>query len=195
MLFSKIKKTIIKKLVQIFNSIFRFIYRKNTPKLPELFFLIGTAFFPQINVELLIRYEDKKTLYIWRDDEFGNKGWHLPGGIIRPNETIINRVKKVLENETKIRLSDVIIHGPISFSEVIHKKPGIRSHFNSLVYLIEIKKENNYSSYSRIDKEVLITNKIPNKLIKNHKRYIHLLSKNTELLKVSSLNISKVVEH
>ena len=122
MLFSKIKKSIIKKLIPLFNSLFRSIYRKKSPKLPELFFLIGTAFFPQLNVELIIRYPDQKTFYLWRDDEFGNKGWHLPGGIIRPNEKIMNRVKKVLENETKIRLSDVNINGPISFSEVIHKK-------------------------------------------------------------------------
>ena len=195
MIFSKLKKSIIQKFILISNNLFRLIYRKKNPKLPELFFLIGTAFFPQLNVELLIRYKDKKTLYLWRDDEFGNKGWHLPGGIIRPNETILKRVKKVLEDETIIRLSEVNIHGPISFSEVIHKKPGIRSHFNSLVYLIEIKKGNNYLSYSEAYKGVLITNKIPKKLIKNHKRYIHLLSEKTEVLKRSSLDISNVVEH
>ena len=121
MIFSKLKKSIIQKFILISNNLFRLIYRKNPPKLPELFFLIGTAFFPQLNVELLIRYKDKKTLYLWRDDEFGNKGWHLPGGIIRPNETILKRVKKVLEDETIIRLSEVNIHGPISFSEVFIK--------------------------------------------------------------------------
>ena len=190
MIFTKIKRSIIKKSIPVFNNLFRFFYKEKTPKLSELIFLVGTAFFPQLNVELIIRYKNKETLYLWRDDEFGNKGWHLPGGIIRPNERIINRVKKVLENETTIPLSHVYIHGPISFSEVINKNPGIRSHFNSLVYLVEIQKENNSSKYFDEYNKFLITKDIPNNLIKNHKRYIHLLNEETELLKKTSLDIA-----
>ena len=94
MIFSKIKRSIIKKSILVFNNLFKLIYKEKTPKLSELIFLIGTAFFPQLNVELIIRYKNKETLYLWRDDEFGNNGWHLPGGIIRPNEKILKRVEK-----------------------------------------------------------------------------------------------------
>ena len=77
-----------------------------------------------------------------------------------------------------------------TLSEVINKNPGIRSHFNSLVYLVEIQKENNSSKYFDEYNKFLITKDIPNNLIKNHKRYIHLLNEETELLKKTSLDMA-----
>ena len=97
------KKNLFRIFQKYFSKVFNFIYKEKSPKLPEILFLLGTAYFPQLNVELIIRDSEEKTLYIWRDDEFGNVGWHLPGGIIRPNEEILKRVERVLEKETNLK--------------------------------------------------------------------------------------------
>ena len=174
-----------------FSKILNFVYKERSPKLPEILFLLGTAYFPQLNVELIIRDTDEKTLYLWRNDEFGNIGWHLPGGIIRPNEKILKRVERVLEKETNLNTSSVRISGPISFSEVIHKLPGVRSHFNSFVFLVEL--QSKFISYdlNLLNEEFLISSNIPKKIIKNHKRYIPLLKETALSLRSKSINISK----
>ena len=85
------------KLIRILNAFLRLITRKHlNPTLPETLFLVGTYFFPQINIELIIRINSYNILYIWRDDAFGNHGWHLPGSIIRPNERILTRLAKLI---------------------------------------------------------------------------------------------------
>ena len=181
---------LLKLWVNFFNLFFINIFKNKTPKLPEFLFLVGTAFFPQMNVELIIRFKNNNTLYIWRDDLFGNKGWHLPGGIIRPNETIDKRIEKVLIEETQINPENINIYGPISFSEVIYSEPRIRSHFNSLVYLLEMDSRFINLKDFKDNKEVLITKDIPVGLINNHKRYIHLLKKDNDTLKTDKFNIS-----
>ena len=185
------KKNLFRIFQKYFSKVLNFIYKEKSPKLPEILFLLGTAYFPQLNVELIIRDSEEKTLYIWRDDEFGNVGWHLPGGIIRPNEEILKRVERVLEKETNLKLNFVKITGPISFSEVIHTLPGIRSHFNSFVFLVELKDDFNNLKLNFLKEKFLISQNIPRKIIKNHKRYIPLLKKNSLRLRSKSINIAK----
>ena len=164
-----------KRKIKILNKILRFFYtKKPSPVLPELFFLIGTYFFPQVNVELLIIY-DNNILLTWRDDEFGNSGWHMPGGILRPNELLKNRINKVLETELSlcplfsesaelIHIEEVILSG----------SPFIRSHFISFVYKIN-------TSSSPINTknihEAKLFKEIPVNLIENHQRYRNLILK------------------
>jgi len=184
------KRYIFKIFQKNFSKIFNFVYKDRSPKLPEILFLLGTAYFPQLNVELIIRDTEEKTLYLWRDDEFGNVGWHLPGGIIRPNEKILRRVEKVLEKETNLNSNSVRLTGPISFSEVIHKLPGIRSHFNSFVYLVELKDKFNIYELNSLSEKFLISRDVPKKIIQNHKRYIPLLKQKSLLLRSKSINIA-----
>ena len=189
----KEKKIFLKLFIKIFNYFFRKIFKNKKIKLPEFLFLVGTAFFPQMNVELIIRFKNKKTLYLWRDDEFGNNGWHLPGGIIRPNENINKRIKEVLLEETNLSPKWIKVYGPISFSEIIYSIPKIRSHFNSLVYLIEVSSHKINIKELKNNENTLITKNIPNNLIDNHKRYIGLLKKETSILKRNKLKISKFI--
>ena len=139
----------------------------------------------------IIRNSKGKTLYIWRDDEFGNVGWHLPGGIIRPNEIILKRVEKVIKKETNLDLNNIEITGPISFSEVIHSLPGIRSHFISFVYLAELKSEFDMEKLNLLNEKFLLSLNIPKNIIKNHERYIPLLRENSLNLKSNYISISK----
>lgn len=81
---------------------------------------------------MIVRYNKKYFYYAWRDDDFGNKGWHLPGGIVRPNEKIMSRLEQVLIDE--VDLINQIPSDPqfmyVGFSEVLRSKyPCVRSHF------------------------------------------------------------------
>ncbi len=96
----------------------------------ELFFFI-TRMTPMVNVDLLIKDENKRTLLAWRQDQFAGGGWHLPGGIVRYKERFEERVSKVAETEleTQVEFDEV----PLSTHQVIcgHKTRG---HFVSILY-------------------------------------------------------------
>jgi len=67
--------------------------------LPEELFLLFSRMTPLVNVDLLIKNEQGKTLLTWRDDGYWKPGWHVPGGIIRYKETLADRVRAVAKNE------------------------------------------------------------------------------------------------
>jgi len=157
---------------------------QKTPLLPEPLYLLGTSFFPQVNVELIIRDLSDQTIYLWRDDELGNLGWHLPGGIIRPNESIDQRINKVILNELPFLASDQLQTNPtlLGLSEVFSKtKPSIRSHHISLIYLCVFNIKFTYSHFGNYPPHRFThfkywsNYKVPDNLISNHKRYIPLL--------------------
>ena len=68
--------------------------------LPEDLFLFVTRLTPMINVDLLIRDGEGRTLLTWRDDGYDySPGWHIPGGIIRYKECRGERVQAVAQKE------------------------------------------------------------------------------------------------
>ena len=141
------------------------------PSLPEFFFLTGTIFFPQSNVELVILTPDKQLLLTWRNDKYGNLGWHLPGGIVRPNETLKERVEEVIKSElpeiSKINYTPKLV----GISQVFNKRiPSIRSHLLSYVYIIYLSDNPQKTpDHSRLFSE------LPSNIIKNHHRYKALM--------------------
>lgn len=99
--------------------------------LPEEIFLFVTRITPMVNIDLLIKDEKNRTLLSWRDDPFSGKGWHIPGGIVRYKERLIERVKKVAEIEigTEVKFEPV----PIAINEIILPQ-NTRGHFISFLY-------------------------------------------------------------
>jgi len=100
--------------------------------LPEdLFYYISTTT-PLVNVDLLIQDEKGRTLLSWRDDPYCGQGWHIPGGIVRFQETLEDRLQKVAENEigTKVDFDPT----PLTVNQCIHPQQDIRSHFISILY-------------------------------------------------------------
>ena len=86
---------------------------KNPSKgLPEELFFFTSRIVPLVNVDLLIKDENGRTLLSWRDDEAG-KGWHVLGGIIRFKETFAERLLKVAKTEigrsVKLILSPLLL--------------------------------------------------------------------------------------
>ncbi|NTU53566.1 MAG: NUDIX domain-containing protein [Chlorobiaceae bacterium] len=100
--------------------------------LPEEIFLFASSIVPLVNVDLLIRDDDGRTLLTWREDRFSGAGWHIPGGIIRYKEKIADRVAKVALTE----LSTVLMPDPVLLAVNEFHIPGRRerAHFISFLY-------------------------------------------------------------
>jgi len=101
--------------------------------LPEELFHYISRTTPLVNVDLLIKDENKGVLLSWRDDLFTGKGWHVPGGIIRFKETFEDRIKKVAQLEIGV---DHIDHdpAPVAVNQLIIKEKKIRGHFISFLF-------------------------------------------------------------
>jgi len=99
--------------------------------LPEELFLFVTEITPMVNVDLLIQDEKGRTLLSWRNDDICGQGWHVPGGIIRFKETMIERLKKVAQEEigTSIKFDPK----PITVEEIMIT-PKTRGHFISFLF-------------------------------------------------------------
>lgn len=105
--------------------------------LPQQVFEFISTLTPMINVDLLIQDEDGRTLLTWRDDCHFDKGWHVPGGIVRFREDCATRIKKVAETE----LGADVEYGnaPIAVAEIIDHDRELRGHFISMLYRCSLK--------------------------------------------------------
>ena len=99
--------------------------------LPEEIFYFISRLTAMVNIDLLIRDENNRTLLSWRDTEFSGNGWHIPGGIIRFKESLESRIQKVARSEvgTAIEYNP----NPIAITQ-IRKKHATRGHFISFLY-------------------------------------------------------------
>ena len=103
----------------------------------ELFLAISQMT-PSVNVDLIVKSpDDRSTLLTWRDDKYYGPGWHVPGGVIRFKEKMIDRVHKVASAEFNRELAKV--EGPIGFHEMFNTTRDIRGHFVSFVFLVKLK--------------------------------------------------------
>lgn len=101
--------------------------------LPESLFLFATEITPMVNVDLLIRDDERGILLSWRKDRFYEEGWHVPGGIIRIKESFEERIRKVGESE--IGCKDIIFQPkPIEVVPIICPEMKQRGHFITFVY-------------------------------------------------------------
>lgn len=102
-----------------------------TKGLPEDIFLFISRNIPMINVDLLIKDENNRTLLSWRDDQYAGKGWHIPGGMLRLKETLTNRVKEV----SKIEIGTIVDFDPepIDIIEFMNNQTE-RCHFITFLY-------------------------------------------------------------
>ncbi|MDD5012080.1 MAG: NUDIX domain-containing protein [Candidatus Nanoarchaeia archaeon] len=99
--------------------------------LPEEIFLFASSITPLVNVELLIKDENGRTLLSWRDDKYAGKGWHIPGGIVRFKESLEERIQKVAKEEigTQIEFEP----NPIAIKQVILEQ-NTRGHSLAFMY-------------------------------------------------------------
>jgi ADP-ribose pyrophosphatase YjhB (NUDIX family) len=98
----------------------------------ELFYYISQTT-PLVNVDLLVKDKKGRILLAWRDDQFCGRGWHVPGGIIRFQETLETRLQAVAAKELGVASLDHD-RAPLAVTEMIHPERAVRSHFISLLY-------------------------------------------------------------
>ena len=99
--------------------------------LAEEVFLFTSRITPLINVDLLIQDDARRTLLTWRDDESFGQGWHIPGGIIRYQQTTADSIQSCARRELG---ADVTFDAePLLLSETIRPCRD-RGHFISLLY-------------------------------------------------------------
>ena len=141
--------------------------------LPENVFLFLSRITPLINVDLLVKNKKNQTLLTWRQPgEIYSSGWHLPGGIIRYKEKIIERIQAVAKTELKNKV--FFDNKPIAINEVMLNQKN-RGHFVSLLYSCKLvnKLDNNFC-YTEGNPKIgqwAWHDSCPKNLIKPHKIY------------------------
>tara|TARA_Y100000991_G_scaffold159941_1_gene122173 strand:- start:341 stop:844 length:504 start_codon:yes stop_codon:yes gene_type:complete len=105
----------------------------------EELFLSISQLTPIINVDILIKNNKNEILLTWRSDQYYGPGWHVPGGIVRFKETLLDRVKKVAKSELLLELNN--INGPIGHHEMFNNTRNIRGHFISFVFEVVLIKQ------------------------------------------------------
>lgn len=146
--------------------------------LPDDIFYFVSRVTPMINIDLLIKDERGRSLLSWRNDPYAGTGWHIPGGIIRHKEPILNRVRKVAETEIKTQVD--FDPEPIAINEIIapHKN---RAHFISLLFVgrLDSKFQPNNGNLKPNEPGFLAWhNDCPNDLLKFHEIYRKYITAN-----------------
>ncbi len=110
-----------------------------TLELPEELFHFVTTLIPCANVDLFITDSRHRLLLTWRDDRFYGRGWHIPGGCLRIQETFENRIQETARRE----IGTEVIYNPDSFitreAIVVKERPWLknqleRSHNISMLF-------------------------------------------------------------
>ena len=109
---------------------------KTQGDLPEDLFLRISRVIPMVNVDLLIKDKQGRTLLTWRDDEIYGAGWHLPGGVVRFREKASERVRKVARMELGAEVT--FDETPLWVAEIIDPTRDARGHAVALLYRCEL---------------------------------------------------------
>jgi ADP-ribose pyrophosphatase YjhB (NUDIX family) len=100
--------------------------------LPEDIFLFVSRITPMVNVDLLIGNDRGQTLLTWRDDGQWKAGWHIPGGIVRFQEPMAERIRAVARNELGATVA--FETAPLTVREIILPERSVRGHFISFLH-------------------------------------------------------------
>lgn len=98
--------------------------------LPDSVFRFISSITPMINVDLLVQDKAGRILLAWRRDICG-EGWHIPGGIVRFKETMLERIEATAKKE----LGERVIFDPVPLKvSEIFMEHQYRGHFISFLY-------------------------------------------------------------
>ena len=137
----------------------------------DIFFFIGRHT-PFINVDALIQLSTGEIVLTWRNDTYTGKGWHIPGGIIRFQETMEERLKKVVNLEIGVELQEFT--GPTTTNQIIAPWLKDRSHFISLLFICKLSLEDEKTLHKLALREpnyYLLATRCPRDLLSWHEIY------------------------
>lgn len=113
--------------------------------LPESVFIMASSLVPIVNIDLFIVDGKDRVLLSWRDDLYHAKGWHIPGGCLRIQETLTQRIKQTALAEIGTEVA--FVREPVTVREGINglsdrpwlKNPLERSHNISFLYFARLR--------------------------------------------------------
>ncbi len=100
--------------------------------LPEDVFLFLSEISPLPNVDLFVHDNNNRVLLAWRNDPWWGTGWHIPGGIIRINESFEERIQRTAQAELGTRV--FFKEDPLEIRQIINKEFKTRSHHITIVF-------------------------------------------------------------
>jgi len=142
--------------------------------LPQHLFNYVSSITPLVSVELVIRCPANLVLLSWRDDDLYGPGWHLPGGIVRHKECLIDRINLVASNECSI--DSFTSCNFLQVSQTINPSRNIRGHFISLVYGLTIDYVPRIDPFEIKNGSLRLFSASPANLIEQHRRYGSLIN-------------------
>ncbi len=112
--------------------------------LPESVFIMASSLMPIVNIDLFIVDGKGRVLLSWRDDLYHTKGWHIPGGCVRIQETLAQRITRMALAEIGTEVA--YAKEPVTVREGISnlserpwlKNPLERSHNISFLYFAKL---------------------------------------------------------
>lgn len=142
--------------------------------LPQHLFNYVSTITPLVSVELVIRCPRNKVLLSWRDDDLYGPGWHLPGGVVRYKESLIDRVSLVASIECSIDSFDSCTF--LQVNQTINSSRDLRGHFISLIYGLTINYVPRISHSTLTNGSLALFSASPPNLIAQHLQYSDLIN-------------------
>ena len=142
--------------------------------LPQHLFNYVSSITPLVNVELVITGPSKFVLLSWRDDGLYGPGWHLPGGIVRHKESLLDRIQRVAYNECGI--DSIKSCTFLQVNQVMNPNRDLRGHFISLVFGLSIDYLPTLPELDYQDGALGLFYSAPSNLIEQHRRYTELIN-------------------
>jgi ADP-ribose pyrophosphatase YjhB (NUDIX family) len=100
--------------------------------LPLDVFLFFSRHIPLFTVDLWVQDDAGRVLLTWRDDAQFGRGWHVPGGALRYQETIDRRLRECAREELGAEVS--YDPTPMDIMEEIERHTRVRGHNVSAAY-------------------------------------------------------------
>ena len=142
--------------------------------LPEDIFEFITRLTPIVNVDLLVYNKKRQFVLTWREKDQFQKGWHIPGSIVRFKEPQEDRLKKLIE----VELCGMLLDKPVLkciFEIILNKERNNRGHFISFLYTATALTPITAEMLDKIEGKIF--NEFPSELIPVHQIYHEILSK------------------
>lgn len=97
----------------------------------EVFELVSSLT-PMVNVDLLVKDPEGRSLLAWRNDQHTGRGWHIPGRVLRFKETLRDCLDSLIRSEFRTALPYDFI--PLMVAEVLNQGGAVRGHFISILF-------------------------------------------------------------
>ena len=143
-------------------------------ELPQHLFDYVSSITPLISVELIITCPSGLVLLSWRDDGMYGPGWHLPGGIVRHKESLIDRIRIVALKECSIETITSCTF--LQVNQVMNPHRDLRGHFITLVYGLTIDYMPTTDQNAYQNGSLGLFTSAPANLIEQHRRFQSLIN-------------------